>query len=53
VPMHYGGFEVEPFYRPVADPVARFEAAASGRPYDLRILEPGESLEPAAVQSAR
>lgn len=53
VPMHYGGFEFDPYYRPVADPVTRFEAAASGRPYDPRIPEPGESLEPAGVKSAR
>jgi L-ascorbate metabolism protein UlaG (beta-lactamase superfamily) len=53
IPIHYGGFEVDPFYRPVADPGPRFEAAARGRPYEYRMLEPGESLEPAAVESAR
>lgn len=53
IPMHYGGFEVDPFYRPVADPVTRFEAAASGRSYNPRVLDPGESFEPAGVQSSR
>jgi L-ascorbate metabolism protein UlaG (beta-lactamase superfamily) len=53
IPMHYGGFDVDPFYRPVADPVHRFEAAASGRPYNRCVLEPGESFEPAGVQAPR
>jgi L-ascorbate metabolism protein UlaG (beta-lactamase superfamily) len=51
VPIHYGGYEVDPWYRPVDEPLARFEAAAAARPFDTRLLEPGESfeLEPAAV----
>ena len=53
VPMHYDGFEIDAFYRPVPEAAARFEAAASGRPYDARTLEPGESLELAAASSAR
>jgi L-ascorbate metabolism protein UlaG (beta-lactamase superfamily) len=44
VPIHYGGFGIDPFYRPVADPSARFEQAAAGRPYVTRVLEPGESF---------
>ena len=44
VPMHYGGFAVEPFYRPVADAPARFERAARGRPYRAVALAPGETL---------
>jgi L-ascorbate metabolism protein UlaG (beta-lactamase superfamily) len=44
VPIHYGGYEIDPWYRPVADPIPRFEAAASGRPYEARLLEPGEGL---------
>jgi L-ascorbate metabolism protein UlaG (beta-lactamase superfamily) len=51
VPMHYDGFEIDPWYRPVSDPVARLEAATSGRPYEARLLDPGESFEPAAVVS--
>ncbi len=49
IPMHYGGFEIDPFYLPVADPIDRFKAATDGRPYDVRVLEPGESFEPVAA----
>lgn len=52
VPMHYDGFEIDPWYRPVSEAAARFEAAATGRPYEARVLEPGESFEVAAVPSA-
>jgi L-ascorbate metabolism protein UlaG (beta-lactamase superfamily) len=45
VPIHYDGYAVEPWYRPVDDPVGRFEAATAGRPYEARLLEPGESLD--------
>ncbi|MFL5906861.1 MAG: MBL fold metallo-hydrolase [Solirubrobacterales bacterium] len=45
VPIHHGGFGIDPWYREVGDPLARFEAAAAGRPYAPRLLEPGESLE--------
>jgi L-ascorbate metabolism protein UlaG (beta-lactamase superfamily) len=45
VPIHYGGYDVEPWYRPVADPIERFEAAAAGRPYEARVLDPGAELE--------
>ena len=48
VPIHYDGFAVDPWYRPVADARSRFEEAAAGRPYLTRVLEPGESLEPVA-----
>jgi L-ascorbate metabolism protein UlaG (beta-lactamase superfamily) len=51
IPMHYGGFEVDPFYLPVADPLERLRAATVDRAYDVRILEPGESIEPAALPS--
>jgi len=49
VPMHYGGFEIDPWYQPIEDAAARFETATAERPYEARVLEPGESLEPAAV----
>jgi L-ascorbate metabolism protein UlaG (beta-lactamase superfamily) len=49
IPIHYDGYEIEPWYRPVDDPGARFEAAAAGRPYETRLLQPGESFEPAAI----
>src|SRR5215210_1656789 len=48
VPIHYGGFAIDPWYRPVDDPLGRFEAAAAGRSYAARVLAPGETLEPAA-----
>jgi L-ascorbate metabolism protein UlaG (beta-lactamase superfamily) len=53
IPIHYGGFAVDPWYRPTADALERFEAAAGERSYETRILEPGESFEPlaAAVES--
>jgi L-ascorbate metabolism protein UlaG (beta-lactamase superfamily) len=51
VPMHYDGFAIHPWYRPIADAGERFEAAATGRRYEVRVLEPGESFEPAAVPS--
>jgi L-ascorbate metabolism protein UlaG (beta-lactamase superfamily) len=49
VPMHYDGFAIDPWYRPTSDAGERFEAAAGGRAYEARVLEPGESFEPAAV----
>jgi len=45
VPMHYDGFEVDPWYLPVPEASARFRAAAARRSYDARVLEPGESFE--------
>jgi L-ascorbate metabolism protein UlaG (beta-lactamase superfamily) len=52
VPIHYGGFEIDPFYLPLADPLERFEAATRGRPYATTVIEPGESFEPAALASS-
>jgi L-ascorbate metabolism protein UlaG (beta-lactamase superfamily) len=45
VPMHYGGYDVEPWYRPVAGAAERFETAARDRPYEARVLEPGGRLD--------
>jgi L-ascorbate metabolism protein UlaG (beta-lactamase superfamily) len=45
VPMHYGGYAIEPWYRPIADAAERFAAAAAGRTYDALTLKPGESIE--------
>jgi L-ascorbate metabolism protein UlaG (beta-lactamase superfamily) len=45
IPIHYDGFAIDPWYRPVPDAASRFAAAAAGRPYEARALEPGESLE--------
>jgi L-ascorbate metabolism protein UlaG (beta-lactamase superfamily) len=52
VPIHYDGFTADPWYRPIDDAGQRFEAAAAGRSYEVRVLDPGESFEPAAVPSA-
>ena len=52
VPIHYEGFAVDPWYRPVDEPLSRFEAAAAERPYETRVLQPGESLEPGVVPSS-
>jgi L-ascorbate metabolism protein UlaG (beta-lactamase superfamily) len=49
VPMHYDGFEIDPWYQPISDAAARFETATRGRPYEALVLEPGENLETAAV----
>jgi L-ascorbate metabolism protein UlaG (beta-lactamase superfamily) len=51
VPMHYDGFEIDPWYLPVSGPAERFETATSDRAYEARMLEPGESFEVAAVPS--
>jgi L-ascorbate metabolism protein UlaG (beta-lactamase superfamily) len=45
VPIHYGGFALEPHYRPIEDARERFEAAARGRPYTAAPLAPGETLD--------
>jgi L-ascorbate metabolism protein UlaG (beta-lactamase superfamily) len=45
VPMHYGGYDIEPWYRPLADAAERFAVAARDRPFEARRLEPGESLD--------
>ena len=45
VPIHFGGFDIDPWYRPVAEPLARFRAAAAERSYETKVLDPGESLE--------
>jgi L-ascorbate metabolism protein UlaG (beta-lactamase superfamily) len=49
VPIHYGGFEIDPYYLPLAGPIERLEAATADRPFETRVLDVGESLEPAAT----
>src|SRR5215207_10751223 len=49
VPIHYDGYSIDPWYRPVEDPAPRFDAAAADRSYETRVLEPGESFEPAVT----
>jgi L-ascorbate metabolism protein UlaG (beta-lactamase superfamily) len=49
VPIHYDGFAVDPWYRPVARPAERFASAAAEHSYETRLLERGETLELAAA----
>ena len=51
IPIHYDGYAIEPWYRPVDDAASRFAEAAADRPYDVRMLEPGEGLELEAITS--
>jgi L-ascorbate metabolism protein UlaG (beta-lactamase superfamily) len=53
VPIHYDGFGIDPWYRPVDDALKRFETAAAGRAYEVSVLDPGESLELAPAEMAR
>lgn len=45
VPMHYDGYGIDPWYRPVDDAAGRFRAAAAGRSCAARVLNPGESVD--------
>ena len=45
IPMHFDGYDIEPWYRPAADAGGRFAEAAAGRSYEARVLEVGEELE--------
>jgi L-ascorbate metabolism protein UlaG (beta-lactamase superfamily) len=45
VPIHYDGYDVDPWYRPAPDCAARFEAAVESRPYETQVLEPGASVQ--------
>ncbi|CAN5586560.1 hypothetical protein BH20ACT18_BH20ACT18_06200 [soil metagenome] len=45
VPIHYAGYELEPYYRPVRDALQRFQAAAAGRTYTPRPLAAGEAFD--------
>lgn len=49
VPIHYDGYAIDPWYRPVDEARPRFETAVAGRSYEAQLLAPGESFEPAAV----
>ena len=52
VPMHYDGYAIDPWYRPLDVAGERFRAAAAGRPFELVALAPGESLELATTAAA-
>jgi L-ascorbate metabolism protein UlaG (beta-lactamase superfamily) len=51
VPIHYDGFEIEPWYRPVSGSAARFEEATRARACEARMLELGESFEPSLTRT--
>jgi L-ascorbate metabolism protein UlaG (beta-lactamase superfamily) len=53
VPIHYDGYAVDPWYRPVPDALGRFIRAAKERPYATHVLEVGESLDLAASHALR
>jgi L-ascorbate metabolism protein UlaG (beta-lactamase superfamily) len=44
IPIHYDGYAIDPWYRPVEEPGPRFEAATAGRSFETRVLEPGETF---------
>jgi L-ascorbate metabolism protein UlaG (beta-lactamase superfamily) len=44
VPMHYGGYEFEPHYRPIANARERFEREARVRPYRVALPDVGEAV---------
>lgn len=44
VPMHYGGFAIEPHYRPMARAREVFDQAASGQPLQALGLSPGQEM---------
>jgi L-ascorbate metabolism protein UlaG (beta-lactamase superfamily) len=49
IPIHFDGYAIDPWYRPVEDPGPRFEAATAGRSYETRLLAPGKSFQPLAA----
>ena len=52
VPIHYDGYHVEGHYRSVADAGERFLAAAAERPFEARLLRPGEALDLGSEEAA-
>ncbi|WP_320669848.1 MBL fold metallo-hydrolase [Patulibacter defluvii] len=52
VPIHYDAIQSPPTYVQVDDPVGRLRRAAEQAGVALRVLEPGEELEPAAAAAA-
>ena len=49
IPIHADGYEIDGTYEPVPGAAHRFADAAAARGVPVRILEPGESIEIAAV----
>jgi L-ascorbate metabolism protein UlaG (beta-lactamase superfamily) len=52
IPMHAAGYDLERVYEPVPDASKRFAAAAAERGLQVRILEPGETLDISAASGA-
>jgi L-ascorbate metabolism protein UlaG (beta-lactamase superfamily) len=51
VPMHYGAFDLEPYYIPTAQAEERFSNAAASYQYDVKLLRAGEDLDLSAAAS--
>ena len=45
IPMHAEGYELDPYYLPVREPTSRFVEASADRPYETRVLAPGEAID--------
>jgi L-ascorbate metabolism protein UlaG (beta-lactamase superfamily) len=45
LPMHYDGYRLDPWYRPVRGAEQSFLKAATGRSYDVRVLKPGHGFQ--------
>ena len=52
VPIHFGGFDLEPFYRSDADALDRFVAAGPGHGVDVLRLEVGGALDVDELEGA-
>lgn len=44
VPIHYNGLQQDPLYAPILDASERLVEAAAGKHFEVRVLEPGDSL---------
>lgn len=50
VPMHFGAYDFEPYYRPIDDAAAEFVRHATARSFTPRTLAVGEALDLAALE---
>jgi L-ascorbate metabolism protein UlaG (beta-lactamase superfamily) len=53
VPIHFGGFDLEPYYRSAPDALERFVSAADRQQLAIRPFEVGETIEVAALTAER
>jgi len=51
IPIHAEGYEIDGTYEPVAEAAERFADAAAARAVPVSVLEPGDTIELAAVAS--